>query len=63
VEFVVDNAAGFLRVLQFPLAIAPHSSPIIIRSWYNRPVVASGIMDWVPLHPTREKANFNQLKL
>jgi hypothetical protein len=31
--------------------IVPHlSSAIIIRDWYNRPVVASVIVDWIPLH-------------
>jgi hypothetical protein len=44
--------------LRFPLPIippiAPHSSSsIIIRDWYNRPVVASVIVDPIPLHPKK----------
>jgi hypothetical protein len=38
--------AGFLRVLRFPLPIfippiSPQSPSLIIRGWYNRPVVAA----------------------
>jgi hypothetical protein len=46
----------FLRVLRFPLPIfilptAPHSSPSIIRGWYNRP--SSGRRTkWTQSHPT-----------
>jgi hypothetical protein len=35
--------------------IAPHSSSIIIRGWYNRPVVASVIVDYGPLNPPLPK--------
>jgi hypothetical protein len=53
VGFVVNKAAlgaGFLRVPGFPLPlippIAPHPSlSIILRGWYNRPVVASVIVE------------------
>jgi hypothetical protein len=57
--FVVDKEAltevGFLRILRFPLPsvpqIAPHSFlSIIIHGWYNRPVVASVVVDSFPLH-------------
>jgi hypothetical protein len=53
-----STGAGFLRVLRFPLpSISPipwhsSSSSIIIRSWYNRPVMAPVIVDYVPLHPS-----------
>jgi hypothetical protein len=33
--------AGFLRVLRFPLPIAPQSPSPIIWGWYNRPEVAA----------------------
>jgi hypothetical protein len=38
--------AGFLRVLRFPLqifipSISPQSPSLIVRGWYNRPVVAA----------------------
>jgi hypothetical protein len=57
------TGAGFLRVLWFPLPsippIAPQlsssSSSIIIRSWYSRPVMASIIVDAVPLHDKKGK--------
>jgi hypothetical protein len=53
------TGVGFSRVLQFPLksipSIAPQSSSsIIISGWYNRPVVASVIVDTVPLHPKKQ---------
>jgi hypothetical protein len=46
VGFVVDNVAGFLRVLRFPLSIfippiSPQSPSPIIWGWYDRPVVAA----------------------
>jgi hypothetical protein len=52
--------ADFLRVLGFTLPsippTAPHSSSsIIIRGWYNRPVVASVIVDSVSFHPKKKK--------
>jgi hypothetical protein len=34
--------------------IASHSSSSIIPGWYNRPVVASVIVDSVPLHPPKK---------
>jgi hypothetical protein len=47
-----DIGAGFLQALRFPLPIIPptatHSSSII-RGWYNRPVVASVIVNSVLL--------------
>jgi hypothetical protein len=51
-----DTGTGFLRVLRFPLPIIPptasHSSSSIgILGWYNRPVVASVIVDSFLLHP------------
>jgi hypothetical protein len=46
------TAAGFLRVLQFPLSSIPK---IIIWGCYDRPVVASVIVDSVPLHPKKEE--------
>jgi hypothetical protein len=55
------TGAGFLRIFRFPLPnippTAPHSSTYIIRGWYNRPVVASVIVDSVPLHRKRKKKN------
>jgi hypothetical protein len=61
VEFVVDKAAlgqVFSEYFGFPLPLipptAPHSSSII-PGWYNRPVVASVIVDSVPLHHKRDK--------
>jgi hypothetical protein len=52
--------AGFIRVLLVPLPsippTAPHSSSsIFIRGWYNRPVVATVILDLVPLPPPPKK--------
>jgi hypothetical protein len=38
------------------------STPIIIRGWYNRPVMASEIMDSVPLHLKRKKTLIVYLK-
>jgi hypothetical protein len=53
--------AVFLPVLGFPLPLipptAPHSSSIIIRGWYNRPVVASLIVDCVLLSTKRKRNN------
>jgi hypothetical protein len=48
--------AGFLRVFRFPLPIlippsAPHSSPSIIRVWYNRPI-SGRRTKWTQSHPT-----------
>jgi hypothetical protein len=48
-DFVMDKSgagAGFLRELQFPLpiyipSISPQSPSLIIRGWYNRPVLAA----------------------
>jgi hypothetical protein len=60
---------GFLLVLRFLLLIipptAPHSSSsIIIRGWYNRPVVASVMMDSVPLHRKKQtKKDLCNIKL
>jgi hypothetical protein len=55
------TGAGFLRALRLPLRsippIAPDSSSSIIRGWYNRPVVASVMVNSVPLH-TRKKKSF-----
>jgi hypothetical protein len=52
---VSDSGAGFLRVLRFLLPMIPSTDPhqsssIIIRGWYNRPVVAPVLGDSVPLH-------------
>jgi hypothetical protein len=62
VRALIQTAYGqvLLRVLRYPLPsippIAPHSSSsIIILGWYNRPVVATVIVDSVPLHPKKEK--------
>jgi hypothetical protein len=44
--------AGFLRVLRFPPIALHWTSPIIIRGWYNRPVVSSVIVDSVALRPS-----------
>jgi hypothetical protein len=52
VGFLVDKAAlgqVFSEYFGFPCQ-AFH------RDWYNRPVVASVIVDLVPLHPTRNWA-------
>jgi hypothetical protein len=54
---------GFLRVLRFPLPIfippiAPQSSSSIIRSWYNRPVVAA-VPSGLGLTPPHETNNNN----
>jgi hypothetical protein len=54
------TGAGFLRLLQFPLLSippnAPHwSSSIIIRSWHNSVVVASVIVDSIPVHSKGKK--------
>jgi hypothetical protein len=53
-----QHRVGFLPVFRVPLPsispIAPHSSSSTIRSWYNRAVVASVIVDSVPLHPKRK---------
>jgi hypothetical protein len=48
------TGAGFLRVLQFSLPSIPPTAPYlstIIWGWYNRPVVASVMVDLIPLHP------------
>jgi hypothetical protein len=50
------TAAGFLRVLQFPLPslippTALHSSSSVIRGWYNRPV-SGRRTKWTQSHPT-----------
>jgi hypothetical protein len=37
------------------------STLIIIRGWYKRPVVASVIVDSVPLHPQKEKGGIQVL--
>jgi hypothetical protein len=55
------SEAGFLRVLRFPLPIlipptASHSSPSIIRDWYNRP--NSGPCA-TPTQETEKKKNAN----
>jgi hypothetical protein len=63
VGFGVDIAAlvqVFSEYFGFPLPsippIAPQSSSsIIIWGWYNRSVVASVIVDLVPLHPRKGK--------
>jgi hypothetical protein len=61
VRFVVDKVDRCLRVLRFSLPsippIAPHSlSSIIIRGWYNRPVVAAVTVDLVPLEIKGKKS-------
>jgi hypothetical protein len=58
-----STGTGFLRVLRFSLAT--HCTDcstliiiiiiIIIRGWYNRPVVASVIVDSVPLHSKKKE--------
>jgi hypothetical protein len=45
VGFVVDKAATG----------QVFSENVIIRNWYNRPVVASVVMGSVPLHPKKER--------
>jgi hypothetical protein len=55
-----STGIGFIRVLRFPLPsippTAPHSSSIIIiRVLDNRPVVASVIVNSVPLHRKKSK--------
>jgi hypothetical protein len=57
---VMDKAAlgqVFLQVLRFPLPIisliAPHSSSSIIRDWYISQLVASAIVNSVPLRPKK----------
>jgi hypothetical protein len=50
--------AGFLWALQFPLPSIPLNGPhstssIIIFGWYNKQVVASVIVDSVPLLPKK----------
>jgi hypothetical protein len=49
-------AAGFIRVLRFPLPIlspstAPRSSSSIIRGWYNRSI-SGRRTKWTQSHPT-----------
>jgi hypothetical protein len=51
------TAAGFLRVLRFPLQIlipptAPHSSSSIILAWNNRPI-SGRRTKWTQSHPTQ----------
>jgi hypothetical protein len=56
--------AGFLHVLRFPSA--KHSidcSTLIIRGWYTRPVVASVIVDSVPLQPRKGRKNKAVMRL
>jgi hypothetical protein len=52
--------ADFLLVLRFPRqAFHPHSlSSIVIRGWYNRPVMDSVKLDSVSLHPQEGKGLF-----
>jgi hypothetical protein len=56
--FVVHNAAllqVFTQYFRFPLA-TDYSTLIIIiiiRGWYNRPVLASVIVDSIPFHSKR----------
>jgi hypothetical protein len=50
------TAAGFLRVLRFPVPIlipptAPHPSSSIIRGWYNTPISGRSTK-WTQSHPT-----------
>jgi hypothetical protein len=61
------TGACLLRVVGFPLLsippIASHStSSIIIRGWYNRPVIASVIVDSVPLQPKKEERSLKSVK-
>jgi hypothetical protein len=42
--FVVDKAA-----------LGQVFSTLIIRGWYNRPVIASIIVDSIPLHPKKRR--------
>jgi hypothetical protein len=54
------TGAGVLRVLQFPLPKIPQIAAriiiiIIIRGWYNRPIVASVIVDSIPQHSKAKK--------
>jgi hypothetical protein len=67
VGFVVDKAElknDFSEYVAFPASIpqiSPHSSSsIIIRGWYNRPVIASVIMDSLSLHPKKGEKRVNK---
>jgi hypothetical protein len=59
VGFVVNKVAlkqVFFEYFSFPCqTFYQLLHLIIIQGWYNRPVVASVIVDLVPLHPRKEK--------
>jgi hypothetical protein len=64
VGFVVNKTAllqVFSEYFGFPyqafhrLLHTHHHPSIIMRGWYNRPVMAPAIVDSVPLHPKKQK--------
>jgi hypothetical protein len=54
-SYEICGGQVFFEHFYFPAKHSIECSTVIIRVWYNRPIVASVIVDSIPLHPKRKK--------